>query len=186
MDNLIQLELFPEDVLEELRTTGDCFTPKIQTMIKVMLDIGMSPKVLCLLLEFTGLNKEHKYYFGAPIVAKESGWMDAIPDWIKSAVYKERFEIICKEYNEDNIGIYASYSEAMCVLMPASMEAPLTKDWANIYTWLGKQVCIKHQKNKEEDFEGICDFQKLSDYENSVLKNLLADIRKKAIKNSWR
>lgn len=179
MNNSIQLELFPQEVLEEMRTTGDCFTPKIQTIMEVMLDIGISPKVLCSLLEFTGIKKEHKHYFGAPIVAKESGWMDTIPDWTKNAVYKERFEIICKEYNENKIGIYASYPEAMCVLMPASMEAPLNRDWANIYLWLGKQVCVKYQKNKEEDFEGICEFEKLSDYENSILKNLLADIRKK-------
>ena len=185
MDNLMQLELFPQDVLDEMRQSGDCFTPKIQNILKMMLDIGMSPRILYSLLEFTGLKKEYKHYFGAPIVAKESGWMDTIPDWIKNAVYKERFEIICKEYNENRIGIYASYPEAMCVLMPASMDAPLNRDWTNIYTWLGKQVCIKHQKKQEEDFKRICDIEKLSRDEQEQLNRLLADIRRKTIKNHW-
>jgi hypothetical protein len=150
-----------------------------------MLDIGMSPKILSGLLELTGVKKEHKHYFGAPIIAHQSSWMDTIPDWLKKVVYKERFEIITKEYEKNEIGIYSGLSEAVCVLMPASMEAPLAHEWANIYLWTGKQVSLKYNSKSEELFKGICDFEKLSDYEEYLLKKLRADIRRRVIKNHW-
>ncbi len=180
-----QLELFNEEVLMEMKEISDCFTPRIQNLLKVMVKMGMSPKAVSGLLELTGLGREHKQYFGAPIISSESQWRETLPDWLKKAVYQERFDIICKEYNEGEIGIRAGFTEAVTVLMPASMEAPLSHEMANIYLWCAKEAGIRYQGKSEEDFKGICDIRELDSDEKRQLDRLLADIRSKVIINHW-
>ena len=126
----VQLNLF--EIIVEAESSSDRITEKMQMMIKIMLQTGMSPKAISALLELTGLRKEHKQYFGAPIISSDSLWHDAIPHWLKLAIYQERLEIICNEHNKQEIGIYAGHPEAVAVLLSASLGAPLDSEWVNI------------------------------------------------------
>ena len=110
-----QLNLF--ELIGEAESSGDGITEKIQMMIKIMLKTGMSPKAIAAVLELTGLRKEHKQYFGSPIISSDSLWHDAIPAWLKLAIYLERLEIICNEHSRNEIGIYAGYPDAVAVLL---------------------------------------------------------------------
>lgn len=185
MENKIQLELFKPEILDSIKADGDCFSVRTQTLFAAMLDIGMPSRVVSAMLGLTGLNLPHKRYFGAPIVAFDSQWKDTIPDWLKKEVYKSRFEIICKEYAENRIGTRASHAEALCVMMPASLEGPLGHEWANIYTWVAREEMVRCKIKNPEDFKGICDFDELSRNEFEKLYRLLVDIREKTIKNHW-
>jgi hypothetical protein len=89
MSEMIQLNLF--DVIGELHSSNCGFTPKIQKMISIMLDVGMSPKAISVLLEMLEPKKEHLHYFNAPIISSQSMWKDTLPVWLKQAVYKERY-----------------------------------------------------------------------------------------------
>ena len=177
----IQLNLF--EIIGEVDNSGDGITESAQMMIKIMLKTGMSPKVISALLELTGLRKEHKQYFGAPIISSASLWHDAIPHWLKLAIYQERLEIIFNEHNE--VGVYAGYPEAVAILMTASLEAPLNYEWTEIYTWVGREVSIKYNGKSRDDFKGVCDKDELSSYEKDELNRLLADLRRKVIKSHY-
>lgn len=179
----IQLNLF--EIIGEAESSSKGITEKMQMMIKIMLKTGMSPKAIAALLELTGLRKEHKQYFGAPIISSDSLWHDAIPAWLKLAIYQERLEIICTEHKRNEIGIYAGYSDAVAVLMSASLAAPLNSEWCDIYTWVGREVSIKYNGKSKADFKGICEKDELSNYEKGELNGLLADIRRKVIKNHY-
>jgi hypothetical protein len=179
----IQLNLF--EIIGEVGNSGDCITKNTQTMIKIMLKTGMSPKAISALLELTGLRKEHKQYFGAPIISSASLWHDAIPYWLRLAIYQERLEIICDEHNQNKVGVWAGYPEAVAVLMTASLESPLHSEWADIYTWVGREVSIKYNGMSKENFKGVCDKDELSSYEKDELNRLLADIRRKVIKSHY-
>ncbi len=183
MNKMIQLNLF--DIIGELERSSCGFTEKSQTMIEIMLDTGMSPKAISVLLAMLDLRKEHLHYFNAPIISSQSMWKDALPDWLKKAIYKERLEIICNEHNQGEVGIYAGLTEAVAVLMPSSLEAPLDHEHSNIYMWTAKQVSIRYQGKTVDDFKGICDLEELSRYEQEKLNRLLADIRRKVIKNHY-
>ena len=185
METDVQMELFNREVLKEMKEGGDCFTAPTQSLLNVMIKAGMSPRAISGLLEFTGVRKDHRHYFGAPVISSESQWKDMIPGWLKRAVYQERFEIICREYRKNEIGFRAGITEALAVLMPASMEAPLDHEWANIYVWCGKEAGIRYQGKSEEHFKDICDFAELGNDEKRNLDRLLMDIRSKVIKNHW-
>ncbi|MFA7232332.1 MAG: hypothetical protein WC071_13755, partial [Victivallaceae bacterium] len=129
--------------------------------------------------------KEHKQYFGAPILSSASLWKGAIPHWLKLAIYQERLEIICNEHNRNEVDGLAGYPEAVAVLMTASLQSPLQYDWTNIYTWVGREVSIKYQGKSKEDFKGVCDIDELSSYEKDELNRLLADIRRNVIKQHY-
>lgn len=179
----IQLSLF--EIIVEAESSSGSITEKMQMMIKIMLKTGMSPKAIAALLELTSLRKEHKQYFGAPIICSDSLWHDTIPAWLKLAIYQERLEIICNEHNKQEIGIYAGYPDAVAVLMAASLAAPLNSEWCDIYTWLGREVTVKYQGKSRDDFKGVCEKDELSNYEKGELNELLADIRRKVIKNHY-
>ena len=179
----IQLNLL--ELIGEAGSSSGGITEKMQRMIKIMLKAGMSPKAIAALLELTGLCKEHKQYFGAPIISSDSLWHDAIPAWLKLAIYHERLEIICNEHNRNEIGIYAGYPDAVAVLMSASLAAPLNSEWTDIYTWVGREVSIKYNGKSRENFKGVCEKDELSNYEKGELNGLLADIRRKVIKNHY-
>lgn len=179
----IQLNLF--EIIVEAESSSDMISEKMQQMIKIMLQTGMSPKAITALLELTPFRKEHKQYFGAPIISSGSLWHDMIPHWLKLGIYQERLEIICNEHNRNEIGIYAGYPEAVAVLMASSLESPLDSEWCDIYTWLGREVAVKYNGKSKDDFTGICEKDNLSNYEQDILKNLLADIRRKVTRNHY-
>lgn len=111
----VQLNLF--EVIVELDKSSNVITEKMPQLIKTMLKSGMSPRAISVLLDLTPLRKEHKQYFGAPVISSDSLWHDMIPVWLKLAIYQERLEIICDEHNRNEIGIYAGYPEAVALLL---------------------------------------------------------------------
>jgi len=80
----------------------------------------------------------------------------------------------------------ASLTETLAYIMPRTYEAPMQREWANIYTWLGLQYAM--QNKSKDQLEAMIEIapKELSDYEKGLLKNLrlwIYDKRRKALKD---
>jgi len=76
--------------------------------------------------------------FTDPILVMPGGWGDTLPDWIKSQVTLERLIQEMKvSKGEKPTGTDA---EACAYLYTASLEAPLDRDWTEIYLYIAGKV----------------------------------------------
>ncbi len=83
-----------------------------------------------------------------PIIVHRCAWgtRDMIPEWLRSQITLDRMIELMVARNEgrDPIG---TNSEALAYLIPASLEAPMDRDWAQIYLHVAT-VVMDGQKNK--------------------------------------
>ena len=78
----------------------------------------------------------------SPIIVFKSAWQNTIPKDILGRIKLSR--IICSMTKEK----MASLTETLAYIMPRTYEAPMQREWANIYTWLGLQYAMQ---NKSKD-----------------------------------
>ena len=76
--------------------------------------------------------------FTDPIIAWPGGWMDSIPEKVKQQITIERL-VMCMRANkgEEPTGTDA---EALAYMYPRTLEAPMDRDWVDIYLYLGTKV----------------------------------------------
>ena len=76
--------------------------------------------------------------FTDPIIAWPGGWMDSIPEKVKQQITIERL-VMCMRATkgEEPTGTDA---EALAYMYPRTLEAPLDRDWVDIYLYLGTKV----------------------------------------------
>ena len=116
----------------------------------------------------------------SPIIVFKSAWQDTIPKDILGRIKLSR--IICSMTKEK----MASLTETLAYIMPRTYEAPMQREWANIYTWLGLQYAM--QNKSKDQLEAMIEIapKELSDYEKELLKNLrvwIYDEQRKALKD---
>ncbi len=81
--------------------------------------------------------------FCDPIIVMPGGWGDTLPDWIKTAITLERLvENVKVLKGEEMTGTNA---EACAYLYTASLTAPPSHDWAQIYLYIAGKVYEKHR-----------------------------------------
>lgn len=68
--------------------------------------------------------------YAAPLIVCPGGWGDTLPDWMMKEVMIQRGR---KVANDDGL---ATDVEATAYMYTASLVAPLTSDWAEIYIYL--------------------------------------------------
>ena len=74
-----------------------------------------------------------------PIIAWPGGWMDTIPEKVKERIPIERM-IMSMKYLQGMIPERTGTdAEAVAYMYPRTMEAPLDRDWTDIYVYLGNQ-----------------------------------------------
>lgn len=73
-----------------------------------------------------------------PIIAWPSPWIDTIPDRLKDRVPTERL-IMCMRAQTGETPT-ATDVEALIYMYPRTLEAPLDRDWVDIYLYLGTKV----------------------------------------------
>ncbi|MHC5727901.1 MAG: hypothetical protein ACYTXY_27980, partial [Nostoc sp.] len=64
----------------------------------------------------------------------------------KFACIQERLELIFTEYEQDQVGVSSTATEVLTYMMPATYEAPLHRDYADLYLWVGNEVLTKYDK----------------------------------------
>jgi len=91
-----------------------------------------------------------------PIIVMPGGWGDTLPEWIKTRITLERLAENMKELRgEQPTGTDA---EATAYLYTASLTAPMSTEWANIYFYVFTKVMgdkVPEDLRKEEitDYE---------------------------------
>lgn len=111
--------------------------------------------------------------FTDPVIVYPSGWEDTLPDWIKTAITLERLiESMKSVKGQEPTGTNA---EALAYLYPASLAFPLSRDWTEIYLYLGKTVMEYHNPfHKEEPFPADLKVRPLEDDQVRELNRLKA------------
>jgi len=84
-----------------------------------------------------------------PIIAWPSPWMADIPDRLKERVPIERL-IMCMRVNHGELPT-ATDVEALIYMFPRMLEAPLNRDWVDIYMYLGTKVCSAMEQEIPKD-----------------------------------
>jgi hypothetical protein len=73
-----------------------------------------------------------------PIIAWPGGWMDTIPEKVKQQITMERL-VMCMKAAKGELPT-GTDAEALAYMYPRTMEAPLGRDWTDIYLYLGTKV----------------------------------------------
>ena len=130
----------------ETSASTPCLSPSTIAAIKALLKMGMDKQFSACLLELAGCSLPHQRYLAGPLITHNSGWQDTIPQWLLEAIPLARFESIATEIDAGEIGELATPEEALAVMYPATMQAPLSHRWYEVYMYLGNQVLTQHQK----------------------------------------
>lgn len=116
---------------------------------------------------------------GSPIIIFPSPWQDAVPELLLKNITLARLMALMQGER------MASLTEVVIYMMPRTYESPLPGEWVNIYTWCSLQyVKTFKQAGQLEAMMEIAP-EKLSDYEQNLLKRLrvwIYDKRRKALK----
>lgn len=173
--------------------SDETMTDASKAMMLMLIEMGMNPQAIgALMLTMAGHNIQHIRYMTGPVITHRSAWMDMLPPWIVPAIYKDRLEQIFIEAEAgEEVATLATYAEGLAYMYPASMEAPLSNEWSNIYFWLSQEVIPKH--GRVENIQELCQLMgqdrpvTLSDYEFRYMLNpLLRKIRKGVVEEAAR
>ena len=121
-------------------------TPNVRRMLTTLLEMGMSKEIIATFLEVSLLNPALVRYLAGPIIVHKSPWADTLPSWLMSATISDRLEAVFKEHDTGIVGQLATPSDLLAHMMPATMDAPLQRDWVNVYMWAGNETLTKHKR----------------------------------------
>ncbi|MBD2666933.1 hypothetical protein B6N60_04937 [Richelia sinica FACHB-800] len=142
-----QLNLIPEEVVTELKNHKNAKLPdNTLKMLQILARLDTPKELLATLLEIAEFSIHHIRYLAGPLVIYGNAWSDTIPQWLKFACIQDRLELICNEYQKNQVGEYATATEVLTYMMPATYDAPLHRDYANLYLWVGNEVLTKYDK----------------------------------------
>ena len=125
------------------------------------------------------------------LIVADKSWADAIPKWIKKEISAERMingiidTIKPKKTAQNTVQSHNNAvgdAEIVAYLMTASLRAPISSDFADIYLYVSAKVMLKAKKIQKED--DLPDFMQeiykkgLTDWQKSQLENLRSDIGK--------
>lgn len=75
-----------------------------------------------------------------PIIAWPGGWMDTIPEKVKEQIPIQRLIMNMMYLNGQIPRRTGTDAEALAYMYPRTMEAPMDRDWVDIYIYLGNQL----------------------------------------------
>jgi hypothetical protein len=153
-----QLSFIPEELVRTIQQEKDaansnnkgarCSSSTLE-MLRLLASLDVPKELLASMLEMVGFSIHHIRYLAGPLVLHRSLWSDVTPAWLKVACVQDRFELILSEYKQDQIGNYATPAEVLAYMMPATMEAPMHRDYVDLYIWVGNEVMKKHDRLPE-------------------------------------
>ncbi|MBO1057197.1 MAG: hypothetical protein HEQ27_12005 [Dolichospermum sp. JUN01] len=144
---MAQINLIPPEVIAEINNRKNAKLPdNTLKMLQILASLNTPKELLATLLEIAEFSIHHIRYLAGPLVIYGNSWSDTIPQWLKFACIQDRLELICNEYKQNQIGEYATATEVLTYMMPASYEAPLHRDYADLYLWVGNEVLTKYNK----------------------------------------
>ena len=160
-------------------------------MILVMAELGLPKGMIAELLDFAmagKLHKDHKRFISAPIIQAQSMWRETTPEWLYKAISYDRLSVVIEELKQGIVGWQIGATELVAVLYPATMDAPMRHEYAQIYLWAGAHANSQHYKKPIEHYwELIGAHVKDEDILNPkgqyhyAYRDLCSDIRRKTV-----
>jgi hypothetical protein len=138
------MTLFPD--LETV--SNQTIEPKFYQQLQLLLEISGNKEIIATMLEIAEFNLNHIRWMAAPLIVHGNPWSATIPHWLPLAAYQERLEQIYQEHQNGTIGNQATAAEVLACIYPASLEAPMSHQWTNVYLWVGNEVMTKHKRLK--------------------------------------
>ena len=102
-----------------------------------------------------------------PIIVMPGGWGDTLPEWIKNQITLERLAMNMKALEEEKLT--GTDAEACAYLYTASLEAPMDRDWTQIYLYVAGKVV---SKGKDSQIPDDIKVDSLNDYQTGLLRDL--------------
>lgn len=188
-----QLSFISDEVIETIASTkGAKLSPNTLKLLQALAAIDAPKTLLACLLEMAEFSIHHIRYLAGPLVLHRSLWSDAIPEWLKLACVQDRVELIISEYEQDKVGDYATPAEVLTYMMPATMEAPMHREYVDLYIWAGNEVMQKHRRlpeNCENFYELIGDrpieFSQIKTEFHDLSRSIRQSVVKYAVQQGW-
>jgi hypothetical protein len=188
-----QLSFMSDEVMETIASTkGTKLAPNTLKILQALAAINAPKTLLACLLEMAEFSIHHIRYLAGPLVLHCSLWSDVIPEWLKLACVQDRLELIISEYEKDNVGDYATPAEVLTYMMPATMEAPMHREYVDLYLWAGNEVMQKHHRlpeNCENFYELIGDrpieFSRIKTEFHDLSRSIRQSVVKHAAQQGW-
>jgi hypothetical protein len=134
-------ELFDSTAIEAARSRP--WEDRQWDAVRDLLARGTSRGAIAALLTLAGAERKQVAYFQGPILVHPPGDAD-IPERLRRAISLDRFDAVHEECVTGTIGEFAVPSDLAAVLMTASLAAPLSSDYADMFVWATAVTGSKH------------------------------------------
>ena len=196
-----QMNLISPEIMAEISDGNSTKLPdNTRKMLQIMASLNTPKELLASLLEIAEFSLHHVRYLAGPLVIHRSPWSDTIPQWLKFACIQERLELIFTEYEQDQVGVSSTATEVLTYMMPATYEAPLHRDYADLYLWVGNEVLTKYNKlpkdcqsfyefidgtTSDTSNKSIIHFQQVKNDFHDISQSIRRSIVKHAAQEGW-
>jgi len=102
-----------------------------------------------------------------PVVLHRSPWADTLPQWVRGQIITER---LCALMTGEPGS--ATDAEVMAYIYPASLDAPLDRDWSEIYLY----VCTRTLERTGKEVPPDIRVERLDSYRMGLLRDLKRSI----------
>jgi hypothetical protein len=120
-------------------------------MLAALADIGCNRHALAAFLALDNAHPDHIRFLTGPVIQHRSPWADTTPEWLYRAVAADRLRIILDEHGRRQTGWQVGPAELTAVMYPATMEAPLCREYTDIYLWAAAQASARHYGKSEAE-----------------------------------
>jgi hypothetical protein len=198
---MAQINLIPPEVIAEINNRKNAKLPdNTLKMLQILASLNTPKELLATLLEIAEFSVHHIRYLAGPLVIYGNSWSDTIPQWLKFACIQDRLELICNEYEQNQVGKYATATEVLTYMMPATYDAPLHRDYADLYLWVGNEVLTKYNKlpkdcqsfyefidgtTSDTSNKSIIHFQQVKNDFHDISQSIRRSIVKHAAQEGW-
>lgn len=126
--------------------------------------------------------------FCDPIIVMPGGWGDSLPEWIKGAITLERLIENIESFKRG--AMTATDAEACAYLFTASLTAPISHDWSQIYLYVTTKVYERYRAKDSgvtmpEDIR-VTELTRDQQYDLAQLKGWIYDRRERQRKERAR
>lgn len=152
--------------------------------------LGAPKDLIAMFLESEDLHPDHRRFLLGPIIQHRSPWMDITPTWLLEAVTASRLRLIVPEHAEGKVGWQVGSEEITAVMMPATMDAPMSMECTDLYLWASAQSCARHYGRTLDDMWQQIGGHVVTDADvtapggryHHTYRELCSDIRRRVVK----
>ena len=118
-------------------------TTRRDRMLRAMAGLGMAKEWLAALLDLGEFSRDQCRFMAGPVIVHRSPWMANMPDWMIRQVGACRLDILLDE-GAGETSCLVGPTEIAAVMYPATLEAPLTSAYCDLYLWASTNACSRH------------------------------------------